>query len=148
MDDSIFSEEIYSQLCEEYGTEFPQDYLDYLKGYSGEPPEDLFFWVIPNDWGSGMSEVFTMSGDPETSLPQFLQKDVMPFKPGLLPIGSDESFGYILLSLRPDDYGSIHFCCDWSDDGKVDFYESRGYWKIADSFSGFLDSLIEPPEED
>ena len=77
-----------------------------------------------------------------------LDWDGLPLKPGLIPIGGDGAFGYILMSIRPEDHGSIHFCCTWSEDGKTDVFESQGFWKIADSFSDFLGNLGEMPEEE
>lgn len=70
----------------------------------------------------------------------------LPLKPGLIPIGEDGAFGYILMSIRQEDYGSIHFCCTWSEDGKTDVFESQGYWKVAHSFSAFINNLGEMPD--
>lgn len=143
----MFDETVYQQLKSGLGSDLPEDYLTFLRTYSGEVPEPDFYWVVPNDWGSGIDDLYVMekAGDHQ-SLLVALDWDGLPLKPGLVPIGGDGSFGYILLSLRPEDYGSVHFCCTWSEDGKTDVFESQGFWKIADSFSSFISNLKDSPD--
>jgi hypothetical protein len=144
-----FDEAIHRRLRDGLGTELPPDYLRFLRTYDGEVPEPNFFWVVPNDWGSGIDGLFGMhGGDEGDSLLQALDWDGLPLKPGLIPIGSDGSFGYLLLSLRPEDRGSVHFCTTWSDDGKTDVFGSQGFWKIANSFDEFLTRLQASPDEE
>lgn len=86
--------------------------------------------------------------DDRQSMLSALDWDCLPLKPGLIAIGGDGSFGYILMSLRPEDHGSIHFCCTWSEDGVTDVFGSQGFWRIADSFTDFIERLGEMPEDD
>ena len=145
----MFDEAVYQELKSGLGTDLPEDYVTYMRGYSGEPPEPNSFWVIQDDWGSGIDELFVMAASEEhQSMLAALHWDGSPLKPGLIPIGGDGTFGWILMSIRPEDRGSIHFCCTWSEDGKTDVFGSQGFWKIADSFSGFIAKLGEMPEEE
>ncbi|MFA6287403.1 MAG: SMI1/KNR4 family protein [Opitutaceae bacterium] len=145
----IFSEAVHALLVQKLGTELPADYLRFLRDFDGTIPMRCDFKVVPGDWGSGIYDLYTMqSEEPYESLLRGLDWDGIPLKPGLLPIGSDGCFGYILLSVRPTDFGSVHFCCTWTDDGDVDFYESQAYWRIADSFDQFCASLTESPPDD
>ncbi len=143
-----FDESVYEQLKKGLGTDLPADYLNYLRSHDGDVPEPNFFWVVRGDWGSGINDLYVMRKSKERqSLLVALNWDGLPLKPGLIPIGGDGAFGYILLSLRPVDYGSVHFCCTWSADGKTDVYESQGFWKIADTFTAFIANLQKPPDE-
>lgn len=144
----MFSEDVYTELKQGLKTDLPEDYIAFLRTYDGNVPEANSFSVVPNDWGSGIDELYLMqrAGDHQ-SLLRGLHWEGIPLKPGLFPIGGDGAFGYILISLRPQDRGSIHFCCTWSEDGKTDVYESQGYWRIADSFTAFVSSLTKDTEE-
>jgi hypothetical protein len=143
-----FDESVYEQLKAGLGTDLPADYLQYLRTHGGEVPAPNYFWVVRGDWGSSINDLYVMrKGDEGQSLLSGLDWDGQPLKPGLIPIGGDGAFGYILLSLRPEDYGTVHFCCTWSDDGKTDVYESQGYWRIADNFRSFIDGLEAPPKK-
>lgn len=144
----IFDEAVYARLIRELGTEFPSDYIKFIRDFDGVISARCDFVVVPGDWGSGIYELYTMQSEaPYESLLRGLNWDGITLKPGLFPIGSDGCFGFILLSLRPHDFGSVHFCCTWSNEGKVDYYDSQAYWRIANSFEYFLASLTEPPPD-
>lgn len=146
---TMFDEAVYQELRSGLGTDLPEDYVSYMRSYSGEPPEPNSFWVVRDDWGSGIDELFVMATSEEhQSMLAALDWDGLPLKPGLIPIGGDGAFGWILMSIRPEDRGSIHFCCTWSEDGETDVLGSQGFWKIADSFSDFISKLGEMPEEE
>ena len=146
---TMFDESVYQELREGLNTDLPEDYLNFFRSYSGTPPEPNFFWVVEDDWGSGIDDLFVMQRDENSqSLLQALNWQWLPLKPGLIPIGGDGTAGWILLSLCKEEYGSIHFCCTWTDDGDADFYESQAYWKIADSFNEFINNLLECPDEE
>ena len=131
------------------GSDLPEDYLNFMKSYDGTVPAKDFYWVVPDDWGSGIDEIYMPTPvDTPPSLLAVLPWDGLPLKPGLVPIGGDGCFGYLLLSIRPEDYGSVHFCCTWSEDGVTDVFESQGFWRIADSFSDFIANLEESPDEE
>ena len=146
---AMFDEAVYQELKSGLGTDLPEDYVSYMRTYSGEPPEPNSFWVVRDDWGSGIDELFVMARTEEhQSMLAALNWDGLPLKPGLIPIEGDGAFGYILMSIRPEDHGTIHFCCTWSEDGMTDVFGSQGFWKIADSFSDFIGNLGEMPEEE
>lgn len=145
----MFDESVYQELKSGLGVDLPKDYLDFLRSYQGVLPEPNSFWVVEGDWGSGIDELYTTDrGGNSQSILNSLNWDGLPLKPGLIPIGGDGCFGYILLSVRPEDHGSVHFCCTWSEDGKTDVFESQGFWKIADNFEEFIKNLGEMPEDD
>lgn len=145
----MFDESVYQELRSSLGVDLPQDYVTFMRTYSGEPPEPNSFWVVQDDWGSGIDELYAMSrSDEHQSTLIALDWDGLALKPGLIPIGGDGAFGYILLSIRPEDFGSVHFCCTWSEDGKTDVFESQGFWKIADNFTEFIGNLGEMPDDD
>lgn len=144
----MFDESVYQELKEGLGVDLPDDYLSYMRSYSGVTPEPNSFWVVRGDWGSAIDDLYVVSRSKDhQSILCALAWDGLPLKPGLIPIGGDGSFGYILMSLRPADYGSIHFCCTWADDGKTDVFGSQGFWKIAASYADFIKNLGEMPEE-
>lgn len=145
----MFDESLHQELKSGLGTDLPEDYLNFMRSYSGEPPEPNSFWVVRDDWGSGIDELYVMARSEEhQSMLIALDWDGLPLKPGLIPIGGDGAFGYILMSVRPEDHGSIHFCCTWSEDGKTDVFGSQGFWKIADSFTDFIENLGEMPDDE
>lgn len=145
----MFDESVYQELSSGLGANLPEDYMNFMRSYSGEPPQPNSFWVVRDDWGSGIDEFYVMArGDDPQSMLTVLDWSGLPLKPGLIPIGSDGSFGYILMSVRPEDRGSIHFCCTWSEDGKTDVFGSQGFWKIADNFTDFINKLGEMPEDE
>jgi hypothetical protein len=145
-----FNEAVHQRLRAGLGTDLPPDYLRFLRTYDDEVPEPNFFWVVPGDWGSGIEELYVMREENGEcgSLLQALSWNGLPLKPGLIPIGGDGSFGYLLLNLQPQDYGSVHFCTTWSDDGKTHVYESQGFWRIANNFDDFLARLQESPDDE
>ena len=145
----MFDSSVYEELKSGLGTELPDDYLNYMRSYSGEPPEPNSFWVVPEDWGSGIDELYVMArSDSHQSMLIALDWDGLPLKAGMIPIGGDGAFGYILMSVRPEDYGTIHYCCTWMEDGVTDILGAQGFWKIAGSFSEFIDNLGEMPEDE
>ena len=145
----MFDESVYQELRAGLRADLPEDYLAFMRSYSGEPPEPNSFWVVRDDWGSGIDSLYLMARSKDhQSMLIALDWNGLPLKPGLIPIGGDGSFGYILMSVRPEDHGSIHYCCTWSDDGKTDVFGSQGFWKIADSFSDFIKNLGEVPDDD
>lgn len=144
----MFDESVYQELKEGLGADLPEDYVNYMRSYGGMLSEPNSFWVVRDDWGSELDDLYVMARSEEhQSLLSSLNWDGLPLKPGLIPIGGDGCFGHILMSLRPEDYGSIHFCCTWSEDGKADVFGSQGFWKIANSFSDFIKNLGEMPED-
>jgi SMI1 / KNR4 family (SUKH-1) len=144
----MFDESVYQELKSGLGVELPEDYVKFMRSYSGDTPEPNSFWVVRDDWGSGIDSLYVMAqSEDQQSMLIALDWDGLPLKPGLIPIGGDGCFGYILMSVRPEDHGTIHFCCTWSEDGKTDMYESQGFWKIADNFTDFIKNLGEMPEE-
>ncbi|MEO6063790.1 MAG: SMI1/KNR4 family protein [Thermoflexales bacterium] len=141
-----FVADVVSELQHVRGVELPADYLSFLRAHNGGQPAPDFFWVVADDWGSGVYELF---GAQRTAIHASILQNVdwhdIPLKPGMLAIGSDGVFGYILMSTLSADFGSIHFCCAWSH--HPNGYEGQGYWRIADSFSDLLDHLEKSPDE-
>lgn len=135
-----FAADVIAELQQARGVELPADYIDYLRANNGGRPSPDFFWVVPGEWGSGIEELFGAQRTAmDASLLQNLEWDGIPLKPGMLAIGGDGAFGYILMSTLPEDFGSIHYCCAWPD--HPNGYEGQGYWRIADSFPDFLKRL-------
>ncbi len=91
---------------------------------------------------------YSERNEPNLSLLRNTPWEGLPLKSGMIAIGGDGCFGYILMSLNRQDYGSIHFCCTWSEDGVTDIYDSMGFWRIADSFSDFLSHLEPTPKDE
>lgn len=142
-----FAADVIAELQQARNVELPADYLAYLRAHNGGQPSPDFYWVVPNDWGSGIEELFgAQRTASRASLLQNLDWPGLPLKPGMLVIGSDGTAGYILMSTLPADFGSIHFCCTWSD--HPNGFEGKGYWRIADSFSDFLKRLQKSPDEE
>ena len=141
----MFDVTVYEQLKINFGIDLPQDFLFFHRNYKSDFGNEKFFWIIENDWGSEIEELYRMekSGDSvEYSLIDYLEGFGPSYKPGYLAIGEDGCGGYILLNLNNGDFGAIYFCTAWSEDGENDVYDSQAYWKIADSFTIFLNNLM------
>ena len=144
----FYDQTAHKELNERLGIQLPKDYLDFLKAYSGDEFDKHFFWVVPDDWGSGVDEFHSLASLEEyQTLSAALDSYAESGKPSLLPIANDGCFGNILLSTDTKDFGSIYFSCTWSDDGKTENCNGYGYWKVADSFSSFIAGLEEGPDE-
>src|SRR4051812_45740934 len=107
-----FDESVYEELRIFLGVDLPDDYLKFLRAVNGGKPTNDSFMVVPGDWGSGIEELYgAQRNDLHSSLLRNLAWPGLELKPGMLAIGADGCFGYILMSLSADDFGSIHFCC-------------------------------------
>ena len=146
-----FDEGVIAELEQARGIKLPEDYLAYLRAHNGGQPVPGFYWVDRwddgNPWGSGIETLYgahrNKKGYSDYSLLRNDDGYSFSLKPGMLAIGDDGCGGHILMSTLPVDFGSIHFCCSWSD--HPNGYEDDGYWRIADSFSDFLNRLEESP---
>jgi len=139
---AIFDEAVYRRFVERWGAPLPEAYLEFLRNFGGTAPENACFEVVPGDWGSEWADVFTMQEHaPQTSLMQVFDWRGIPLMPRMLPIGGDGAFGYVLMSFREGEAGAIYFCATHTDDGSVEYYESQGYWKVADGFPEFVAGL-------
>jgi hypothetical protein len=149
---SHYCETSYQNFLSKWGSALPEDYLAFLKSGANLPnPDEDFFWVVQDDWGSSIESFFTMlNEDTQGSLSQIFNWKGIPLLPRMLPIGGDGSFGYVLMSFREHEVGSVYFCTTYSERGALreggEFYEGQGYWKIAGFFSDFLNKLTENPD--
>jgi hypothetical protein len=151
MSNDHFDEANYRTFVGIWGSDLPEDYLNFLRSGSNLPsPDKDFFWVVENGWGSSIEAFFPMRSSSAESLSQVFNWRGMPLIPRMLPIGGDGSFGYVLMSFREHEVESVYFCTTYSERGTLreggEFYEGQGYWKIAGSFSDFLDKLTENPD--
>lgn len=145
-----FSESGCNKLKTDAGCELPKDYIAFMRSFDDTLPERSFFWVVKGDWGSELFRLYSIVDPANTDATDIVTATAqwrgIALKPGLLPIGDDDSSGTVLLSIRPEDFGSVHYCCPWSDDGQTDIFESQGYWKVADNFSDFFANLRKSPD--
>ena len=50
----MFDPSAYEELRSLIGSDLPEDYLNFMKSYDGTVPAKDFYWVVPDDWGSGI----------------------------------------------------------------------------------------------
>lgn len=151
--DETYSDVSYRSFLKHWNFPLPEDYLNFLRSGAKLPDSgNAFFWVIKDDWGSELDEIYTMQEHfVDQSLMKVFDWKGIPLVPRMLPIGGDGCFGYVLMSFRAQEIGAIYYCTTYSERGALreggEYYEGQGYWKIAKSFLEFVDSLTKNPDE-
>lgn len=57
----MFDDSIYQELISGLGVDLPQDYVNFMRSYSGVPPEASSFWVVRDDWGTEVEDFFVIA---------------------------------------------------------------------------------------
>lgn len=145
---SLSASQVAQKISAELGVSLPEEFVSFVE-FAESVPQKSFFWVVPNDWGSAISTLYSLKNDgANSSLLTHVNVQTVGLAEKLYPIGDDGNGGTLLLSLAEKSYGQIYYSCPWSDHETVKCYNGFGYWKIAESFMSFLQNLEENLDED
>lgn len=143
--------EVIDQFEQSLGARLPTDYRHFLVTVNGgwattdfhHPPSADGDFGIDCLWGVGVD-------DENRSLEKALGVFQGRYPPEFLPFGEDPGGNLVLIQLRGDDVGSIHF---WDHEEEADEDKPARYrnlTRISDSFTAYLEELepYELPDED
>ncbi|MEJ2304134.1 MAG: SMI1/KNR4 family protein [Anaerolineales bacterium] len=124
----------------------PKDYQDFLLKYNGGRPVPSFFWIEQQKDGSAVYQFYGLHAGPRhLSIETFAGQERYGVPSWMLPIGDDGVGNFIGIGTSSANFGNIYFL-----DHDLHSYQtpnsSKGITKLSDSFTEFLNSLIENPE--
>jgi hypothetical protein len=128
------------------GVELPVDYKAFLRRYNGGVPKPAAFPIqgFENNPYGVVQVLFRVDGDIESSNLDWNYEAMNSRIPSsFFPVGCDGSGDLICLSLYGDDSGAIFF---WDYYDQTPDPDHSNVYRIAGSFSEFLDSLQELPD--
>lgn len=124
----------------------PEDYRSFLLKNNGGQPYPSNFWIQLNIDGSSVFNFFGIhEGLKHLSLTTYVKGQHLIFPKLYLPIADDGLGNFICIGHANENFGEIVFL----DHDLYDFQNQEsmiGISKISNSFSDFLNSLIDPPE--
>jgi hypothetical protein len=125
----------------------PEDYRSFLLSNNGGQPNPSFFWIQPINDGSSVNNLFGLHNGPiHLSLETYIGGNYLKFPNLYLPFGDDGMGNFLCIVLTKDNFGEVVFLDhDLHDFQNLD--SLIGISKIANSFSDFINSLIDPPEK-
>jgi hypothetical protein len=139
------SKEILSNFDKDTHIHLPVDYCDFLLINNGGNPIPSFFWIIPDQDGSGVNQFYGLHDDPEfPSLHTYAGKERYGVPKSILPIGDDGLGNLICLGINSSNFGKVFFF-DHDIHPNNDCESTKGISKVANSFSEFLLSLRKNP---
>lgn len=123
--------------CLRNGLSLPDDYLRFILCCNGGIPGHQQVFDV-NGRREGVSFFFPLI-DENGVCPGVYYRELSELPGGLFPVGHDAFGNYLVLGLDKENFGVFFVDNDdyWSGDRKTD-----GIFKVADTFQGFLDSLI------
>jgi hypothetical protein len=140
------SQEVLNEFEVSIHTQLPSEYRDFLLQHNGGKPIPSFFWIIPHEDGSSVNQFYGLYNEPEyLSIKIFIGKERYGIPESMLPIGDDGVGNYICMGISIENYGHILFL----DHELHPFNEPNspdGITKLKDSFTEFLNSLIDNPD--
>jgi hypothetical protein len=124
----------------------PSDYRNFLLQNNGGRPVPSFFWIKPYEDGTGVYQFYGLhNGPPHLCIATYVNDERFGIPNLILPIGDDGIGNSLCLGVSSSNQGKIFFL-----DHEVYPYHisnsSLGLFKISDSFSEFLCSLMGNPE--
>ncbi|MEJ2353030.1 MAG: SMI1/KNR4 family protein [Anaerolineales bacterium] len=124
----------------------PKDYQDFLLKYNGGRPVPSFFWIEQQKDGSAVYQFYGLHAGPRhLSIETFAGQERYGVPSWMLPIGDDGVGNFIGIGTSSANFGNIYFLDhDLHSDQTPN--SSKGITKLSDSFTEFLNSLIENPE--
>jgi SMI1 / KNR4 family (SUKH-1) len=121
--------------------ELPADYRDFLLAHHGGVPDPNFFWVVPDDWGSGI-ESFYGFGPAGYRLQEYLDgRESTGVAPDLLVIGDDGCCSRLAIGITKKRRGRVYYI-----DHEFAPGEPGQELFLAASFSEFLKALCIAPD--
>ena len=145
----IATEEDVAEFEKQLKTSLPADYRQFLLTHNGGMPEASVF-RINYELGEGIvNDFFGLHDGPNYASLRWHQEISRGRMPDiLLPIGGDPGGNLICISLGTEDKGAIYF---WEhefegDEGEEPIFDN--VYRIADSFSQFLNELTPEPDEE
>lgn len=126
-------------------TRLPEDYRQFLLEHNGGQPEPAFFWIQQPVDGSRVLRFYALfEGSLLPSLNAYAGPERYGIPASLLPIADDGLGNLICIGIEAPIYGAILFL-DHDRFSPNDGDESRGITRLSDSFTAFLQSLMENP---
>lgn len=127
--------------------ELPDDYRSFLLNYNGGKPVPSFFWIQPDEDGDSICQFYGLHDGPQHLRIDKSQGNNDYGIPDLLiPIGDDGLGNFICIGVTKSIYGEIYFL-----DHEEHFFDDpnsfQGIIKISNSFSDFINSLTERPDQ-
>ncbi len=127
----------------------PFDYRSFLLQYNGGMSETSKRLFVMETEGDNLSVIDMFYGINHSDLEYRLKWNYDDFSsrmpPKFLPIGHDPYGNRVCLSLNENDYGWVYF---WDHEREQDIPDYSNCYKIAESFTQFIESLQEIPELD
>jgi SMI1 / KNR4 family (SUKH-1) len=123
------------------GIQLPSEYRAFLLDHHGGVPIPSFYWVVPDDWGSGIENLYGF-GDRGYRLQEHLDaREAIGISPELLIIGDDGCCNYLSIGVSGERRGQVFY---------IDHEYGRGDPKrerlLASSFTEFLERLSADPD--
>jgi len=152
------SESDLEKLEHALSAKLPDDYRSFLLEYNGGCLDERYDYIVTFDYPGGYNPY--SGGDNQSDLMHFFRltynwfdghdifelwnsvyRERMPSH--FLPIAEDSCGNVFCLSLGKNDYGWIYF---WDHERESPIPDYSNCYKIAESFIGFIDSLILEPD--
>ena len=123
------------------GIELPSDYREFMLAHHGGVPEPNFYWVAPDDWGSGI-ESFYGFGREGYLLQQYLDhRTSIGIAPDMIAIGDDGCCSHLAIGIAGKRRGQVFYI-----DCEFGLGETRRERLLASSFAEFLLRLCIAPD--
>ena len=137
---------------EEYNFALPDDYKAHLLLHNGGWPKERDTFMQPDEAGGDpiartISDFYSIKHGDET-LEDALEDLADQLHPNLVPFGSETGGDQFLLSVGPEDYGSVYYISHefYTPPKRKEMKQPRQYGKgvsfLAPSFTAFLDGLV------
>ena len=137
---------------EEYGFTLPDDYKAHLLLYNGGWPKERDTFMQPaeadgNSIPRTISDFYSIEHGDET-FEDALEDLADQLHPHLVPFGSETGGDQFLLSVGPEDYGSVYYISHefYTPPKRKEMKQHRHYGKgvsfLAPSFTAFLNGLV------
>jgi SMI1 / KNR4 family (SUKH-1) len=135
------SEDVVRAFETRHQISLPADYRSFLLAHHGGVPEPNFYWVVPEDWGSGICNLYGF-GDPDYNLDEYYDARISFGVPDeLLPIGDDGCCNFLCLAVRGPTRGNVFYL-----DHEYRPGEPEKVRRLSASFTEFINSLSESPD--
>jgi hypothetical protein len=133
-------ERVVAEFETRNGFELPGDYRAFLLAHHGGVPDPSFYWVVQNDWGSGIESFYGL-GPVGHDLQTYLDyRESIGVDSDLIAIGDDGCCSLLAIGIKGTRRGQVFYV-----DHELATTDPRHAILLAPSFTGFLSVLLEGP---